>query len=135
MKKLYQSKFQIINLLEEDSIIMSQWTPDTAQMTSADHLFELHSLFMYIRKFNPKKFLSDIRELKFELSEDAQAFSARLFKDNAASYISIVCSPDPHIESSVDGAFEKFDDLLEKKVLMAYFKDTNPAINWLKSCQ
>lgn len=97
-------------------------------MTSDSHISEIHSLYAIMKNHEPYRFLSDIRQLKFKLSEEAQAFSANLFKNYALKYVAIVCCQNPKIDNGIDGTFDKLDDIIIRRNSIGYFKNTDGAI-------
>lgn len=114
---------------------MTIWKSATSEMTDDTHLSEVHKIFMFFRRHDPVRFLSDVTELQFEISPDGQKFSSNLFKENAASFIAIVTKTNNTAQESVKGAFQEMQQVVDQGFSIRYYQNRDDALEWLIGCQ
>jgi len=132
MKLLYESKYQILLHSEKDSMLISDWKQETKTLNEEKYLTEIHKLFSYFRRFKPLRYFCDISNVNTNLSEEAHAFTANLFKEEKAKFSAIVTNK-IDIHPSVEAIVNELEIIAEDFV-NRYFHDKTQGMNWLLNC-
>jgi len=132
--KVFKSKFQTIEFLNEVSILLNTYTKESEDLTEDLYKAELLSYVEQIKTYKPQKTISDLRDFSYPIVPSLQEWHAKtLFPVAESVGIKKVAILLPQELFSLVSAQQTLEEDKQGKFQTKYFENEKDAYNWLKS--
>lgn len=134
MQIIDENKYRRLLYHEDTAILEDVWLPDSEQMDEAIFKEQAYINLDARLKYQPKYFLSDLRDYHFAISPDLQVWLAKeAIKLNESAPLqktALIVTQDFITQLSIEQAIDEIQEN-RKKSTPTYFVEREEAIKWL----
>lgn len=133
LEEIYQSKFIIIEVDVGKKLLLTTWTEETQILEDKIYREEVLNYVEYLKKYQPKFLLNDIRLFMMPLVPETQEWLAELISEILNQYVEkyAIITPEEFIpQLAVDQAVDEVKKL-GNATIFKHFDSIDEAMDWL----
>ena len=128
---VHNSQCSTIHLLEEMSLLYTEWNEISAEMTEEEVKEEFQVILRKVEELQPELMIADVLKFKYATSPDVQRWITRFFM---ADLIEMGVKKYAIIVN--EELYQRYEDQDQEEELvegfkLKYFQNKNQAMNWL----